>query len=301
MASSSTDLVVITNTLSNLKRLMTSEIENESPSKRTANSTIQLSMNSSEISMSHPEKKPWSSFLKPIQEKSKQKLQSEDEKSEENVLIQVENEESVNQSKEEEMKEEEMKETTIKEEQVETKEEKEEQVEAKEEKEEKVEATNPNEEKPIEATNSTEEQSIEATNPTDRQPIEATNPKEEQSTTQEELLSEAFHQEQPIHIIPHQEQPITQYKEEPIPVTQSNSIIPSKEPQSFQQPLTLEQQVEKVLEDMDKQATIHQQYKPPSPSLSITPPTPSISIHHLNFIYIPHRGCVVFSKQLSFP
>lgn len=296
MASSSTDLVVITNTLSNLKRLMTSEIENESPSKRTANSTIQLSMNSSEISMSHPEKKPWSSFLKPIQEKSKQKLQSEDEKSEENVLIQVENEESVNQSKEEEikeeeMKEEEMKETTIKEEQVETKEEKEEQ----------VEATNPNEEKPIEATNSTEEQPIEATNPTDRQPVEATNPKEEQSTTQEELLSEAFHQEQPIHIIPHQEQPITQYKEEPIPVTQSNSIIPSKEPQSFQQPLTLEQQVEKVLEDMDKQATIHQQYKPPSPSLSITLPTPSISIHHLNFIYIPHRGCVVFSKQLSFP
>ena len=280
MASSSTDLVVITNTLSNLKRLMTSEIENESPSKRTANSTIQLSMNSSEISMSHPEKKPWSSFLKPIQEKSKQKLQSEDEKSEENVLIKVENEESVNQSKEEEMKEEEMKETTIKEEQVETKEEKEEQ----------VEATNPNEEKPIEATNSTEEQ-----------PIEATNPKEEQSTTQEELFSEAFHQEQPIHIIPHQEQPITQYKEEPIPVTQSNSIIPSKEPQPLQQPLTLEQQVEKVLEDMDKQATIHQQYKPPSPSLSITPPTPSISIHHLNFIYIPHRGCVVFSKQLSFP
>ena len=301
MASSSTDLVVITNTLSNLKRLMTSEIENESPSKRTANSTIQLSMNSSEISMSHPEKKPWSSFLKPIQEKSKQKLQSEDEKSEENVLIKVENEESVNQSKEEEMKEEEMKETTIKEEQVETKEEKEEQ----------VEATNPNEEKPIEATNSTEEQPIEATNPTDRQPVEATNPKEEQSTTQEELLSEAFHQEQPIHIIPHQEQPIhiiphqeqpiTQYKEEPIPVTQSNSIIPSKEPQPLQQPLTLEQQVEKVLEDMDKQATIHQQYKPPSPSLSITPPTPSISIHHLNFIYIPHRGCVVFSKQLSFP
>ena len=290
MASSSTDLVVITNTLSNLKRLITSEIENESPSKRTANSTIQLSMNSSEISMSHPEKKPWSSFLKPIQEKSKQKLQSEDEKSEENVLIQVESEESVNQSKEEEMKEEEMKETTIKEEQVETKEEKEEQ----------VEATNPNEEKPIEATNSTEEQ-VEATNPTDRQPVEATNPKEEQSTTQEELFSEAFHQEQPIHIIPHQEQPITQYKEEPIPVTQSNSIIPSKEPQPLQQPLTLEQQVEKVLEDMDKQATIHQQYKPPSPSLSITPPTPSISIHHLNFIYIPHRGCVVFSKQLSFP
>lgn len=291
MASSSTDLVVITNTLSNLKRLMTSEIENESPSKRTANSTIQLSMNSSEISMSHPEKKPWSSFLKPIQEKSKQKLQSEDEKSEDNVLIQVENEESVNQSKEKEMKEEEMKETTIKEEQVETKEEKEEQ----------VEATNPNEEKPIEATNSTEEQPIEATNPTDRQPVEATNPKEEQSTTQEELLSEAFHQEQPIHIIPHQEQLITQYKEEPIPVTQSNSIIPSKEPQSLQQPLTLEQQVEKVLEDMDKQATIHQQYKPLSPSLSITPPTPSISIHHLNFVYIPHRGCVVFSKQLSFP
>ena len=294
MASSSTDLVVITNTLSNLKRLMTSEIENESPSKRVANSTLQLSMNSSEIPMSHPEKKPWSSFLKPIQEKSKQMLQIEEEKSEENVLMQVENEEIVNQCKEEvkeEMKEEEVKEEEMKEEM------KEEEVKEEEVKEEEMKEEEMKE----------EEQSVEITNQQEQQSVETEEPKEQQTTIQEESSSEALNKEEPIQAIPQfeepsiQEQPSIQYKEESIPIIQPNSISLSEEPQPTQQTLTLEQQVEKVLEDMDKQATIHQQYKPPSPSLSITPPTPSISFHHLNFVYIPHRGCVVFNKQLSFP
>ena len=187
--------------------------------------------------------------------------------------------------KEKEVKEEEMK-----------KEMKEEEVKEEEMKEEEMKEEMKEEEQPVNTTKQQEQQSVET-----EEPIE------QQSTIQEESPSEASNNREPIQAIPQfeepsiQEQPSIPYKEESIPITQPNSISPSKEPQPTQQTLTLEQQVEKVLEDMDKQATIHQQYKPPSQSLSITPPTPSISIHHLNFVYIPHRGCVVFNKQLSFP
>ena len=54
--------------------------------------------------------------------------------------------------------------------------------------------------------------------------------------------------------------------------------------------LPIEKQMEYVLEEMDKDVSIHQEFKPPAQVKEVAPEHP---ISHLVFVYIPQRGCAV--------
>lgn len=84
------------------------------------------------------------------------------------------------------------------------------------------------------------------------------------------------------------DQPIVTEKTCSDSITKESEVPQLKPPSS----LTIEQQMEKVLESMDKDI-LHQEFKPPTP-ISINPSNPSPNaITHFVFIYIPHRGCSV--------